>query len=177
MSRIEDIAPENMTQAQKTVFEQLVAGRGKILAPYRVWIHSPEVAARMESIGTYLNKRSTLSTREVEIAILVIARHWQSPYVIDAHIRAGMEAGLTREALDAIMAGGDPKLEDAHERAVHAFSAEIVGGSKLSDARFAELAQALRRDSLAELLVLLGYYSSVALAMKVHDMPIPGATA
>ena len=65
MSRIEDIAPEAMTGEQKKVFEQLVAGRGKILAPYRVWIHSPDVASRMESIGTYLNKRSTLTTREV----------------------------------------------------------------------------------------------------------------
>ena len=49
MSRIEDIAPESLTPAQKTVFDQLVAGRGKILGPYRVWIHSPEVAARMQA--------------------------------------------------------------------------------------------------------------------------------
>lgn len=175
MSRIEDIAPDAMTQAQKTVFEQLVAGRGKILAPYRVWIHSPEIAARMESIGTYLNKRSSLTRREVEIAILVIARHWQSPYVINAHIREGVAAGLTRAAVDAILTGADPGLDDPHERAVHAFSAEVVGGDKLSDARFAELAKALRRDSLAELLVLLGYYTSVALAMKVHDMPVPAS--
>ena len=173
MSRIEDIAPEAMTGEQKKVFEQLVAGRGKILAPYRVWIHSPDVASRMESIGTYLNKRSTLTTREVEIVILVIARHWQSPYVIHAHIIALLEAGVAREQVDAIVAGKDPHLTDPHEKAVYDFSAEVVGGSKLSDERFAELAKALRRDSLAEVLVLLGYYSSVALAMKVHDMPIP----
>ena len=173
MSRLEDIAPDAMSAAQKQVFDQLVAGRGRILAPYRVWIHSHEVASRMESLGTYLNKRSTLSRREVEIAILVIARHWNSPYVINAHIREGMDAGLTRAAVDAILAGRDPALADPHEKAVHAFSAEVVGGDKLSDARFAELARALRRDSLAELLVLLGYYTSVALAMKVHDMPVP----
>lgn len=175
MSRIEDIAPEAMTGAQKIVFEQLVAGRGRILAPYRVWIHSPEVAARMESLGTYLNKRSTLTTREVEIGILVIARHWQSPYVINAHIREGMAQGLTRAQVDAILAGGDPGFTDPHEKALYAFAAEVVGGDKLSDARFAELTKALRRDSLAELLVLIGYYTSVALAMKVHDMPTPGA--
>jgi 4-carboxymuconolactone decarboxylase len=173
MSRIEDVAPEAMTPEQKTVFEQLVAGRGRILAPYRVWIHSPDVASRMESLGTYLNKRSTLTTREVEIGILVIAAHWSSPYVINAHIREGMAAGLTRAQCDAILAGGDPQLADPHEKAVHAFAAEVVAGDKLSDARFAELAAALGRDSLAELLVLLGYYTSVALAMKVHDMPVP----
>ncbi len=173
MSRLEDIAPEAMSAAQKQVFDQLVAGRGRILAPYRVWIHSHEAASRMESLGTYLNKRSTLSRREVEIAILVIARHWDSPYVIHAHIREGMDAGLSRAAVDAILAGGDPALADPHEKAVHAFAAEIVAGSKLTDTRFAALTKALGRDSQAELLVLLGYYTSVALAMKVHDMPVP----
>jgi 4-carboxymuconolactone decarboxylase len=171
MSRIEDIAPESLTPAQKTVFEQLVAGRGKILGPYRVWIHSPEIAARMESLGTYLNKRSTLSTREVEIGILVIAAHWRSRYVINAHIKAGMECGLTRAQCDAILDGADPGLTDPGEAAMYAFANEVVAGAKLTDARFEEHAKALGRDRLAEILVLVGYYTSVALAMRIHDLP------
>lgn len=173
MNRIEDISPEAMTAHQKTVFDQLVAGRGRILAPYRVWIHSPDVAERMESLGTYLNKKSTLTPREVEIGILVIARHWQSPYVIHAHVKEGMNVGLTREQVEAVRDGREPGLTDPREVALHAFAAEIVGGAKLSDERFAEYAAKLGRATLAEVLVLLGYYSSVALAMKIHDMPIP----
>ena len=174
MNRIEDLKPETMTVQQKQVFDQLVAGRGRILAPYRVWIHSPDVASRMESLGTYLNKRSTLTTREVEIGILVIARHWQSPYVIDAHVKLGMEAGMTREQVEAIRDGKASGLTDPREIEFHDFCVEIVGGAKLSDERFAHFAAALGRDRLAEALVLLGYYTSVALAMKIHDMPIPG---
>jgi len=63
MSRIKEIAPGEMTGEQTTVFEQLTAGRGRILTPYKVWIHSPKVAAGMEHIGTFLNKKSSLSTR------------------------------------------------------------------------------------------------------------------
>jgi 4-carboxymuconolactone decarboxylase len=48
-----------------------------------------------------------------------------------------------------------------------------VSGAKLSDAEFAEIEQALGREGIAEVLVLLGYYTSVALAMKVHEVPIP----
>ncbi len=173
MSRMLDLPPDTMTPQQRTVFAQLVAGRGRILAPYRVWIHAPEVAARMESLGTYLNKRSLLTRREVEIAILVIARHWESPYVIDAHVREGVDAGLPREAVEAIRDGRPPRLDDPNEAALYAFAAEVVGGSALSDERFAHFADALGRGRLAEALVLLGYYTSVALAMKVHAMPIP----
>src|SRR6478609_2239919 len=95
MNRIKDIPPAEMTNEQTAVFEQLTAGRGRILGPYKVWIHSPTVAAGMEQIGTFLNKRSSLSTREVEIGILVIAQHWDADYVRQAHIKAGLAAGLT----------------------------------------------------------------------------------
>lgn len=173
MNRILEIPPDKLTQAQATVFEQLTAGRGRILGPYKIWIHSPTVASGMERIGTFLNKNASLSKREVEIGILVIAQHWQGDYVRQTHIREGKAAGLSEETIDAILAGADPKLTDAHERAVHRFAAALVGGGKLSDADFAEIEKVLGRDGIAEVLVLLGYYTSVALAMKVHDVPIP----
>jgi 4-carboxymuconolactone decarboxylase len=173
MNRIEEIPPEKLTPEQSKVFEQLTAGRGRILGPYKIWIHSPTVASGMEHIGTFLNKRSSLSTREVEIGILVIAQHWNGEYVREAHIKAGKAAGLSQETIDAVLAGTDPKLTDPHERAVHRFAAALVGGKKLSDAEFAEIEQAIGREGIAEVLVLIGYYTSVALGMKVHEVPIP----
>jgi 4-carboxymuconolactone decarboxylase len=155
------------------VFEQLVAGRGRILGPYKIWIHSPTVAAGMEHIGTYLNKKGSLSEREVEIGILVIAQHWDANYVRQAHIKMGKQVGLTQETIDAILAGRDPKLTDPHERAVHRFAVSLVSGAKLSDAEFAEIEKAIGRNGVAEVLVLLGYYTSVALGMKVHEVPVP----
>ncbi|MFL6799206.1 MAG: carboxymuconolactone decarboxylase family protein [Xanthobacteraceae bacterium] len=173
MNRIQEISSDKLTAEQNKIFEQLTAGRGRILGPYKIWIHSPPVASGMEQIGTYLNKRSSLSEREVEIGILVIAQHWQGEYVKQAHIRAGLAAGLSQETIDAILAGRDPKLADAHESAVHRFATALVAGKKLSDADFGAIEQAIGRDGIAEVLVLLGYYTSVALAMKVHEVPIP----
>jgi 4-carboxymuconolactone decarboxylase len=173
MNRTLEIPADKLTGDQKIVFGQLVAGRGRILGPYKIWIHSPTVAAGMEHVGTYLNKRSSLSTREVEIGILVIAQHWDGEYVKQAHIKAGKAAGLTQDQIDAILAGRDPKLTDPHEQAVHRFAVALVNKTKLSDQDFAEIEKAIGRDGIAEVLVLLGYYTSVALGMKVHEVPIP----
>src|SRR5258708_36584552 len=101
MNRILEIPPEKLTPEQTTVFDQLTAGRGRILGPYKIWIHSPPVASGMERIGTFLNKQASLSKREVEIGILVIAQHWQADYVRHAHIREGQGAGLAQEPIDA----------------------------------------------------------------------------
>jgi 4-carboxymuconolactone decarboxylase len=127
----------------------------------------------MEHIGTYLNKKGSLSEREVEIGILVIAQHWDANYVRQAHIKMGKQVGLTPETIDAILAGRDPKLTDPHERAVHRFAVSLVSGAKLPDAEFAEIEKAIGRNGVAEVLVLLGYYTSVALGMKVHEVPVP----
>ena len=173
MNRLLELPPEKLTAEQTAVFSQLVAGRGRILGPYKIWIHSPAIASGMEHIGTFLNKKSSLSTREVEIGILVIAQHWDANSVRTAHIKAGKAAGLSQDTIDAILAGRDPKLTDPHERAVHRFAAALVGGATLSDAEFAETEKVLGRAGVAEVLVLLGYYTSVSLGMKVHEVPIP----
>src|SRR5437764_6357825 len=139
MNRIQEIPPDKLTAEQAAIFDQLTAGRGRILGPYKIWIHSPPVASGMEQIGTYLNKRSSLTTREVEIVILIIAQHWQGDYVREAHIRAGRAAGLTQETIDATLAGHEPKLADAHERAIYRFASTLVGRRTLPDAEFAEI--------------------------------------
>src|SRR3977135_1328230 len=139
LNRILEIPPDKLTPEQTAVFDQLTAGRGRILGPYKVWIHSPTVASGMEQIGTFLNKHASLSKREVEIGVRVIAQHWQADYVRQAHIREGKAAGLSQETIDAIFGGADPKLTDTHELAVHRFAAALVGGAKLSDTEFAEI--------------------------------------
>ena len=55
-----------LTSEQQQVFKDLVAGRGKLLTPYKIWIHAPKLAAALETLGTYLNKKSSLSEREVD---------------------------------------------------------------------------------------------------------------
>jgi 4-carboxymuconolactone decarboxylase len=173
MSRLRELAPDQLSREQAEVFERLVAGRGRILGPYKIWIHSPALAAGMEQIGTFLNKRSSLTPRQVEIGILVIAQHWDADYVRQAHIRLGREVGLPQETIDAILAGSDPQLADPRDRAVHSFAAALVAGAKLSDAEYAEIESVLGRNGIAEVLVLLGYYTAVALGMKVHEVPVP----
>src|SRR5215831_16665146 len=97
LSLIPAAEPTRMSRLLEIPTDRLTAGRGRILGPYKIWIHSPKVASGMEEIGTFLNKRSSLTKREVEIGILVISQHWQADYVRQAHIREGKAAGLSPE--------------------------------------------------------------------------------
>src|SRR5688572_1328373 len=117
--RIKDIPENELTPEQAKVFKDLVAGRGRLLAPYRIWIHSPKLAAALETVGTFLNKKSSLSQREIELAICIISNHWKGEFVWTVHVKTGVMLGFPQSVFDAIRAGHDPVLDDERERAVY----------------------------------------------------------
>ena len=174
--RILEIPEGELTAEQKKVFDDLVAGRGRLLTPYKIWIHSPELAAAMETIGTFLNKRSSLTEREVELAIVIIATHWQGAYVQAAHVKICLELGYPQAAMDAIRAGESPDLPDPREKAVYDLSRIAMAPGGGADEVYERAEKLLGRDGIAEVLALLGYYSAVAMAMKMHRVPLPGTS-
>lgn len=172
--RILEIPEDKLTAEQKKVFDDLVAGRGRLLTPYKIWIHSPELAAAMETIGTFLNKKGALTEREVELTIVVIATHWQGKYVQAAHVKMCLDLGYPQAVMDAITSGNTPDLADAREKAVYDLCQIAMAPGGGSDEVYDRAAELLGRDGLAEVLALLGYYSAVAMAMKLHRVPLPG---
>lgn len=177
INRIKEIPDNDMTAAQKKVFADLVAGRGKLLAPYKIWIHSPKLAAAMETIGTFLNKAGSLSEREVELIICIIANHWRGEYVWAAHVKRCLEIGYKQAVFDAMRAGQTPTFDHERERAIYDLAAISMAPGGGSDEVFARADKLLGRDGIAEVVGLLGYYSAVSMGMKLHRVPIPTPTA
>ena len=171
--RIKDIPENEVTPEQAKVFKDLVAGRGRLLTPYRIWIHSPRLAAALETIGTFLNKKSSLSEREVELVICIIANHWKGEYVWTVHTRTCVKLGIPQSVFDAMRAGRDPVLDDERERAVYELARVAMEPGAGPDEVFDRAERLLGRNGIAEVLALLGYYSSVSMAVKLHRVPVP----
>ena len=110
-SRILEIARDQLTDEQKAGLEALIKGRGRILAPYKVWVHSPELLRAMEQLGTFLNKRSSLSEREIELAICLIAVHWAGEYVFAAHAARCLALGYSPAVIEAIRITRSPSFQ------------------------------------------------------------------
>ena len=170
MSRLLDIPAEKRTPDQNTAFERLAAGRGRIPTPYKVWIHSPDLALGMESVGTFLNKRSSLTRRQIEIGIVQIAAHWDGEYALNNHIKAAKKAGIDDATIEKLKSGQKATFADAKEQAFYDFTASLIAKKTMDDADFARVEKELGRAGMAEAMVLLGYYGSVAMAMKVHKV-------
>lgn len=171
--RILEISPEQLTAEQKAGIEAVIGGRGRLLTPYKIWLHSPTLMRALETLGTFLNKASSLSEREVELCIVLVAQHWKGEYVFTVHLRRLKELGVPAAAIEAIRRGATPDLSDARERAIYdLFKASEAEGPG-SDEVFDRATKVLGRNGLAEVLALFGYYSAVAIAMKLHRVPVP----
>jgi 4-carboxymuconolactone decarboxylase len=172
-SRIREIAPEQLTAPQKAAIEAVIGGRGRIPGPYKIWLHSPILMQRLERLGTFLVNESSLKPREQELAILCIARHWHGNFVFTVHSRVAREQGVPDSVIEEIRAGRMPNLGDPREAAVIEIALTAPDADPASDAVFARAVAALGEEGLADLLVYLGYYSTVAIAMKLHRVPVP----
>jgi 4-carboxymuconolactone decarboxylase len=172
-ARILEVPSEKLSPEQKAGIEAVIGGRGRLLTPYKIWLHSPTLMRALETLGTFLNKACSLSEREVELGIVLTAHHWHGEYVQAAHVKRLRELGVSEPVLDALKRGTTPDLTDARERAIYDLfqMAEAKGAGP--DDVFERATKILGRNGLAETLALFGYYSAVAIAMKLHRVPIP----
>ena len=171
-SRIKEIPENEMTAEQKKVFLDLVAGRGKMLTPYKIWIHSPKLAAALETIGTFLNKKGSLNEREVELIICITANHWKGEYVWAAHVKICLKLGFQPAIFGAIRAGQTPVFDHERERVIYELAAIAMAPGGGSDEVYGRAETLLGRNGIAEVVALLGYYSSVSMGMKLHRVPV-----
>ncbi|SAL73885.1 carboxymuconolactone decarboxylase [Caballeronia udeis] len=173
-NRLERIDPEKATEEQQKVIARLGEGRGRIPTPFNIWLHNPHLAEGMEIIGTHIDHSPVLSEAESEVAILSTAVFWNAPYVIANHSRHALKAGVPEAVVTAILEKRRPELVDGRLGVVCNAVCDILAGAKIDDARFAHYEAELGRAVNAELLITVGYFTSVSLAMSLHALEPKG---
>ncbi len=72
--RFPDLQREKMTDAQKSVYDEIAASRGGVRGPFGPLLRSPELADRWQRLGEYVRYKNSLPPRLNEFAILITAR-------------------------------------------------------------------------------------------------------
>jgi 4-carboxymuconolactone decarboxylase len=172
--RIRDLPREEMTEAQGRVADEAVAGkRGRIPAPLRAWIHSPELGARAQRLGEFCRYDTTLGPRLSELAILVVARFHTAHYEWFAHKREALKAGLDPAIVADIAARRTPDLAKPRERAVYDYVSSLLVTHRVPDDVHAAAVRALGEAGVVELVGVVGYYILVALTLNAFEIGLP----
>ncbi|QSE86099.1 carboxymuconolactone decarboxylase family protein [Rhodococcus koreensis] len=147
--------------------------RGCLVGPFGVMLHEPAVGRRLQELGSALRFEVEISERLREIAILAVASVTACEFERYAHERIGLAAGLSPVELEQL-AAGTFEGADAQEAAVHRFCRSLAEKvPSLDESAYQELRDVLGEALIVDLVVLAGYYVTLAHLLAVFDVPTP----
>lgn len=172
--RVRDLTRDEMDDDQRRVSDEAAAGkRGRVPAPLRAWLHSPEFGSRAQRLGEFLRYDTSLGPRLSELAILVTARAWTAHYEWYAHKRLALAAGLEPEIIDAIAERRPPAFADERTQVVYDYANTMHATHAIPQALHDRAAAALGERGVVELVGVLGYYVLVSMTLNGFDIGLP----
>lgn len=169
MARIGLIAERDdaLSPDQARVFDAIVASRGKLLRPYQVLLHAPNIAEALSDLGARIRFAGSLPDHDRELVILTAAAVHGCEFEWDAHLPIAMEAGVRREAI-AHLEGKPTKLTDV-ESLVVGYVRTLCAESTVPADMFERARQHFGDGGVVELTAAVGYYTLLAYVMRATD--------
>ena len=159
---------------QRRVYNDCKAGpRGAVPPPVHVWLDSPGLADHAHKLGGHVRFATQLTNKQTEIAILCTARYWTAQFEWAAHVRLGLNAGLSQEQIDAIAERKTPQFDDADDQLVYEFAHSYYQNHRVSDDVYARVEKRWGKKGVVDLAGLIGYYSFVSVTLNVFEVPTP----
>jgi len=172
--RLPKLKQEEMTEDQRKVAEEMLAGPRKALGgPFHPWLRSPTMARRLAHFGEYMRYLSPLPRDLKELTVLITARHLGSRYEWQAHHPWAVEAGVKPEVADAISRNERPEGMTPAQTTIYNFVTQLERNYEVDDDTYAEALALLGESLLIELVVYIGLYFTVGMTLSVARVAIP----
>jgi 4-carboxymuconolactone decarboxylase len=171
--RFAEIKPEQMTDAQKRVYDEIAASRGSVRGPFGVLLRSPELADRWQRLGEYVRFRTSLPPRLNEFAILITARFWGSKYEWFAHKPLAIKGGLAESIAEDLAQNKRPANMKPDEELVYEFCTTLQRKHFVDGALFKRAIETLGERGVIDLVAVIGFYVAVSMVLNVAEIPIP----
>jgi alkylhydroperoxidase family enzyme len=151
---------------------EMKSGFAGALNVYRTMAHHPALLKAWAPLRQHVVRDSALGPARSEVVILRAAHRIGSPYEWAHHVSRARVLGMGDERIAALR--GAPEGEDGLiARAVDA----LFDDRRLSPALEAELAAALGREAVFDLIATVGFYSVLGHLLMTYDTPIDEAVA
>jgi len=175
--RFKPLSLDEMTPEQRRVAQALMDGPRRVVPrPFHPLLRTrPELADRVRLLGDYIRFENTLAPKLLELAILIVAKHWKADFELHIHRRVSREAGLDPAIGDAIFEGRKPDLPAADEKLVYDFCSELLEDKDVSDASFQAAMERFGERGVIDMASLVGYFSFVSTIINTARLPIPEA--
>lgn len=186
--RLDKLVPSSLAPDQRAVYDAVAGGPraqgpqlfslvdadGGLEGPFNAFLLQPRLGGRLQELGSAVRYATSLEDRAREIAILVVSVQADSDFEWYAHEAVGRHVGLTDAELTGIRAA-DWDVFEGDERVVAMTTHLLAAVGDLDDAAYSRAVDTLGLPRLFELLTLVGYYSTLALQLRVFRVGAPAS--
>ncbi|MFB6301175.1 MAG: carboxymuconolactone decarboxylase family protein [Halobacteriales archaeon] len=165
----------DVPQDSRDHYDAIVDSRGGVRGPFRVLLHSPEVAGRIGYLGAYIRFEGELPDATRETAILTTARAWDCAFEWAAHAPIAEEAGVDADVIELIAEEADLPALGEPERTIVGYARELIETNRVADDTYETAVEQLGMTGTVELTATTGYYSMIACVLNAFEVvPDPG---
>ena len=172
MARLPYIDRGDLTDADSQIYDHIAETRGSI-GPgvgmpnsFRMLLNSPKAAEAVGQLGEFLRFGTSLDPVVREIAILSVARHSNSDYEWAHHAPVARDVGVRPQVIESIRTDRAPMGLPAKEGIFAQAAKELVTAGDLTSRTFQAVEHLLGPAATVEFIVLVGYYSMLAVALR-----------
>ncbi|MCY4422666.1 MAG: carboxymuconolactone decarboxylase family protein [Acidimicrobiaceae bacterium] len=154
---------ESLSEVQQAVFDWIVESRGRMIRPFEVLLHVPEMARPAAELGHQIRYEGSLSDHDRELAIITVATAHRCDFEWDTHVGLARAAGVSEATIAALSDGDEVGSPDGE---IVAYARELCAASTVSDEAYGQALDRLGASRVVELSTLVGYYTLLAFVMN-----------
>ena len=146
-ARVPYVAREELDADGQQIYDQIRQDRGapEVGLQFRALLNSPKAAGHLTSMGAQLRFQSAMPDNLKELAIILVAREWNSGIEWTGHSLAAARAGVSDGAIESIRTWQAPEGLTGDEVVIARFVHEALREKEISDDAFNQ-AQAILGD-------------------------------
>lgn len=179
------LGPDELSDAQRLVYNEVsgpqradgpflvVDDDGYLAGPFNSLLYAPEIGYKLQAVGAALRFSGTLTGRTRELMICAVAAELDSDYEWYAHSRVALSVGVSPAELASLYAGETPPGLSPDEYAALGLAAQLLHGNAISAEVHAEALKHYGHSGVTELVVLVGYYRTLAGLLATGNVPAP----
>lgn len=170
--RVKPLQDSEFNEEQKELVKTL-SRNGKVFNIFRTLLHYPVLFKNWLKYANYvLSKKSTLSARDREIAILRIGWLCRAEYEWAQHVIIGKQAGITDDEIKCIAQGPDAPGWSAFDAAIVRAADELHKDKIVSDATWKKLSERYNEQQLMDLVFAVGQYNMVSMVLNTFGVQL-----
>ena len=172
--RLRPLARNEMTAEQRRVADAITSGpRGGLRGPFPALLRRPRLAESARMLSDCIRYDNVLPPPLRELAIIIVARHWDAHYEWYAHSKIALDEGLGPAIVDAIAQGEEPDGLGIDEKIVYDFSRELLNENDVSDATYDAALARFGEPGVVDLCATIGFYCFVAVTLNMVREEVP----